>query len=234
MLILSFPQLYDSFLCVFTRLFCKKKKNMTDICTFFSIFAFDIIQSKLTMMKKTLSFSYAAFLLGGGNAMAQQAESTESFSLSIVVMLAVILALMIFTIARFWRATNDIKSLKAKICDKGLAERTIMRSEVMKLHLINKDEEAYEILNDALYNEARRLYRTTNDEKDYKEMVFMQGEGESRKVSCAEYFEKKWKQMQEKYQPLYDAISHDIPEGLKTVSYDYIRQFGKGENLKKE
>ena len=131
-------------------------------------------------------------------------------------------------------ATNDIKSLKAKICDKGLAERTIMRSEVMKLHLINKDEEAYEILNDALYNEARRLYRTTNDEKDYKEMVFMQGEGESRKVSCAEYFEKKWKQMQEKYQPLYDAISHDIPEGLKTVSYDYIRQFGKGENLKKE
>lgn len=104
----------------------------------------------------------------------------------------------------------------------------------MKLHLINKDEEAYEILNDALYNEARRLYRTTNDEKDYKEMVFMQGEGESRKVSCAEYFEKKWKQMQEKYQPLYDAISHDIPEGLKTVSYDYIRQFGKGENLKKE
>ena len=40
--------------------------------------------------------------------------------------------------------------------------------------------------------------------------------------------------MQEKYQPLYDAISHDIPEGLKTVSYDYIRQFGKGENVKKE
>ncbi len=153
----------------------------------------------------------------------------ESDLTVIMVLLIILLGIFLFMLVRFWHATNDIKSLKAKICNKGLAERSIMRSEVMKLHLLDKDDEALEILNDALYDEARKLYLATNDAKDYKGMVYLQGDDGGKMLSCQDYYEEKWKRVQEKYQLLYASIGHAIPEGLRDVTYNYIKQFGKGK-----
>ena len=155
------------------------------------------------------------------------AESTESDTKVILWMLIILIAIFLFAMVRFWRATNDISALKAKICNKGLAEKSIMRSEVMRLHMLNKDEEAFEILNDALYDEARKLYRATNDGKDYKEMVFLPTEDGSKKLSCQDFFDHKWKQTLEKFALLYEEIGHQVPEGLKNVGYDYIKNFGQ-------
>lgn len=158
----------------------------------------------------------------------QTAESVVSSDLTVItVLLFVLLAIFLFMLVRFWRTTNDIKSLKAKVCNKGLAEKSIMRSEVMKLHLLNKDEEALEILNDALYDEARKLYVSTNDAKDYKGLVFLQSDEGGKMLSCQDYYAEKWKRLQEKYQPLYDSIGHEIPAGLRDVNYNYIKEFGK-------
>lgn len=151
----------------------------------------------------------------------------ESDLTLITVLLFVLLAIFVFMLVRFWHATNDIRSLKAKICNKGLAVKSIMRSEVMKLHLLGKDDEALEILNDALYDEARKLYLATNDAKDFKGMVFLQADDGGKMLSCQDYYEHKWKRVMEKYQTLYTSIGQEIPEGLKTVNYNYINQFGK-------
>ncbi len=155
------------------------------------------------------------------------AETQDSDTKLILWMLVILIAIFLFAMVRFWRATNDISALKAKICNKGLAEKSIMRSEVMRLHMLNKDDEAFEILNDALYDEARRLYRATNDGKDYKEMVFLPTEEGSKKLSCQDFFDHKWKQTLEKYQVLYQEIGHQVPDGLKKVGYDYIKNFGQ-------
>ena len=160
---------------------------------------------------------------------AQTSDSIVESDLTVItVLLFVLIAIFLFMLVRFWRATNDIKSLKAKVCNKGLAEKSIMRSEVMKLHLLNKDDEALEILNDALYNEARKLYLSTNDAKDYKGMVFLQSDDGGKMLSCQDYYERKWKRVQEKYHALYSSIGYEIPDGLRTVTYNYINQFGKG------
>ena len=168
-------------------------------------------------------------------ARAQASDSMVESDLTVItILLFILLAIFLFMLVRFWRTTNDIKSLKAKICNKGLAEKSIMRSEVMKLHLLNKDEEALEILNDALYNEARKLYLSTNDAKDYKGMVFLQSDDGGKMLSCQDYYEQKWKRVQEKYAALYSSINQEIPDGLKTVNYNYINQFGKNEKAKSE
>ena len=158
----------------------------------------------------------------------QPADALVSSDLTVItVLLFVLLAIFLFMLVRFWRTTNDIKSLKAKICNKGLAEKSIMRSEVMKLHLLDKDDEALDILNDALYDEARKLYVSTNDAKDYKGMVYLQSDEGGKMLSCQDYYAEKWKRIQEKYQPLYDSIGQTIPQGLREVNYNYINQFGK-------
>lgn len=152
--------------------------------------------------------------------------SEASFTfLATIVALLFIASMIIFV--RIWQSSNDIKALKAKICNKGLAEKSIMRSEVMKLHLLDKDDEAQEILNDALFNEARRLYISTNDSKDYKGMVYAQTDDGSKKVSCDDFFDIKWKKTLEKYQPLYEAVGRKVPDGLKNVTYQYVKGFGK-------
>ena len=154
------------------------------------------------------------------------ATSDTPFTLLITIVVLLFLSSCIIFV-RIWKASNDIKALKAKICNKGLAEKSIMRSEVMKLHLLNKDDEAFEILNDALYNETRKLYISVNDAKDYKGMVFAQTDEGGKKISCDEFFDFKWKKVQEKYQPLYEAIGKSVPDGLKTVTYQYVKDFGK-------
>ena len=176
-------------------------------------------------------FTSLLLLVVTSNPVAAQSSDgvVESDLTVIVVLLFVLLAIFLFLLVRFWHATNDIKSLKAKICNKGLAEKSIMRSEVMKLHLLAKDEEALEILNDALYDEARKLYLATNDAKDYKGMVFLQSDDGGKMLSCQDYYDEKWKRVLEKYQVLYDSIGQKIPEGLQGVNYNYINQFGKGK-----
>ena len=179
------------------------------------------------MKKYHLFLSLALCLFGASNAYAGNSSAADS---SLPVILAVVIIWFIVSTlisVRIWRASNDIKALKAKICNKGLAEKSIMRSEVMKLHLLNKDEEALEILNDALYNEARKLFISTNDAKDYKGMVFNQTEEGVKKVSCNDLFDIKWTKIIEKYKPLYDAINQTVPQGLKTIGYQYIKDFGK-------
>ena len=179
-------------------------------------------------MRQFLSMSAALFASPLVVSAENYDNGAEGCDLTIITLiLAALLALSVFILLRFWRTTNDISSLKAKICNKGLADRSIMRSEVMKLHLLDKDDEAFEILNDVLYTEARRLYKSTNDQKDYKGQVFMQGEDGSRMLSCDEFFDEKWKRLREKYTPLYSAIGHEIPDGLRTIGYTSIKEFGK-------
>lgn len=178
-------------------------------------------------MKKIHFFFAGVLFLFPAFAKAQTSASSDTpFTLLItIVVLLFLVSCIIFV--RIWKATNDIKALKAKICNKGLAEKSIMRSEVMKLHLLSKDDEALEILNDALYNEARKLYISVNDAKDYKGMVFAQTDDGGKKISCDEFFELKWKKVQEKYRPLYEAVGKKVPDGLKTVTYQYVKDFGK-------
>jgi len=183
-------------------------------------------------MKTKFLFTTAMFcLLTASNAMAQTISSSDASFALLVIILVLWFIISSIILIRLWKASTDIKALKAKICNKGLAERSIMRSEVMKLHLLGKDEEALEILNDALYNEARKLYISTNDSKDYKGMVFHQTDEGSKKISCQEYYDIKWKKMIEKYQPLYDAINQIVPEGLKSIGYSYIKEFGSKKQV---
>ena len=163
------------------------------------------------------------------NAFAAKGGASESDITLITVIVAIWFVLSFIILIRLWKATNDVKALKAKICDKGIAERSILRSEVMKLHLLGKDEEAFEIINNALYGEARKLYRATNDTKDYKEMVFLPGQDGGKTLSCQDYYQTRWKELKEKYIPLYNAIGYTIPQGLSDINYLYIKTFGKPE-----
>ncbi len=160
---------------------------------------------------------------------AQSTSASDSSFPLLVIVLVLWFVVSLIILVRMWKASNDIKALKAKICNKGLAEKSIMRGEVMKLHLLDKDDEALEILNDALYDEARKLYMSTNDGKDYKGMVFYQSEDGSKKVTCDECFNLKWTKILNKYRPLYDAISHPVPQGLQTIGFSYIKQFGHAQ-----
>lgn len=179
-------------------------------------------------MRRFCLFIFVLTILPSDICRSQTTDSVISSDLTVItVLLFVLLAIFLFMLVRFWRTTNDIKSLKAKVCNKGLAEKSIMRSEVMKLHLLNKDDEALEILNDALYDEARKLYVSTNDAKDYKEMVFLQSDDGGKMLTCQDYYAEKWKRLLDKYQPLYDSIGHEVPDGLREVNYNYIKEFGK-------
>ena len=180
-------------------------------------------------MKRSYLFSSIALsLLGVADAFADNGSSLDSSMPLLFTVLIIWFIVSLLISVRIWKVSNDIKALKAKICTKGLAEKSIMRSEVMKLHLLNKDDEAFEILNDALYNEARKLFISTNDGKDYKGMVFHQSEEGVKKVSCNDMFDIKWAKTIEKYKPLYDAINQPVPDVLKTIGYQYIKDFGKG------
>ncbi len=165
-------------------------------------------------------------------AMAENDTTTDTAFPLLMIVLVLWFVVSTIILIRLWRTSNDIKALKAKICNKGLAEKSIMRSEVMKLHLLEKDNEAFEILNDALYDEARKLYISTNDSKDYKGMVYHQTEDGSKKISCQDYFDAKWKKIVEKYKPLYDAIEQTVPNGLLTIGFSYIKEFGVGKKGK--
>ena len=179
-------------------------------------------------MKRSYLFSSVALsILGVADAFADNGSSLDASLPFLFAVLIIWLIVSLLVSVRIWKLSNDIKALKAKICNKGLAEKSIMRSEVMKLHLLNKDDEALEILNDALYNEARKLFISTNDAKDYKGMVFHQSEEGVKKVSCNELFDIKWAKTIEKYKPLYDAISQMVPDGLTNIGYQYIKDFGK-------
>ena len=176
---------------------------------------------------KTLAFlSTTSCFMAASQAKAQSVSNSDSaFPLLVIILILWFIVAMIMLI-RIWKTSNDVKALKAKICNKGLAEKSIMRSEVMKLHLLEKDDEALEILNDALYNEARRLYISINDSKDYKGMVYHQNEEGAKKITCQDAYDAKWNKTIEKYKPLYDSINKEVPDGLKSIGYQYIKDFG--------
>jgi hypothetical protein len=186
-------------------------------------------------MKKKLFLSSAILLLTSSVAFAQYEDlytsnsATNSsisgwltFYLIIMILFGILQIILFFKV---WGMTNDMDKIKVKLVDKderptyGRMEFDALEEIVKKLYYIEKNEDAYDVLNKYVFfhfvymNVSFYVYTDENKEK------YIHANGTKTLVN--DYMS----QIRTKVQPLYAKIEKTIPEALSKCSYEEFKNF---------
>lgn len=106
---------------------------------------------------------------------------------------------------KIWGATNDIKALKEKYVNNDC---TFSAEEVFRLHLLAKDKEAFDYLNDCVSKEILNIRNSVVNS-----------------YGTSEDFEKKLKSYLEDINLYYKNIGYNMPDDFKTITFDSFEKW---------
>lgn len=85
--------------------------------------------------------------------------------LVVVPIVAAVLQIILFF--KIWGMTDNVKTMKEKYCSNEIKEIALAR-EVLKLHLLGKDNEAELIITENLITKVIKICEVTGDSVEYK------------------------------------------------------------------
>ncbi|MBR5435888.1 MAG: hypothetical protein IK120_03395 [Muribaculaceae bacterium] len=196
-------------------------------------------------MKRVVLFS--SFLLVGFSAFAYGgSDSVSNFLLIIYIVLGIFSIILFFKV---WRMTDDVALLKKEIEDirdsvvsngvmssDNIPKIEIIRKTIKQLYFTGNSDEAYDILNKYTFKRIEwnsSLWINKNGETHFvdelgKEYVFLNKNGGWEKTyNYREALKQRYDVIIDMVTPLYKAIGREIPETLKTITYDKLNDFGK-------
>lgn len=157
-------------------------------------------------------------------------DDEEVYSIIMIVILAVWAVLNLILFFKIWGMTNDVKLLKQKMCDNIYADKSI-KETILKLHLLGKDEKAFEKINDHIVSFIEALIL------DIKRVSYLPSgfDNASPKPSdfyangqpVEDYFKEKMSALFNETAPLYKGIGREMPAHFSTLSLTELLNFGK-------
>jgi len=152
------------------------------------------------------------------------------FELIIILIVSILQIILFFKI---WSMTNNVKSLKERFIDNEIPTSTnAITWKVMQLHLQGKDEEAYALLNETLYNSLTqnlsniKIYNLRKDDDG----CYYDYSGANMDI----FFEKRKERKIKEAEVFYHKIGKEIPSYFQELTFTSFVQFRQEENISDE
>lgn len=131
-------------------------------------------------------------------------DETSTFVIIVYIVCGILSTILFF---KHWRACNDIRLIKNEVCKQVEVQSfTSIKDEVMRFHLLGKDDDAFELLNNTilgnLIGKFAQGIRYDDSQREVEGQIKM-------------------------YAKLYEIIGKEIPQNIKDFSIVYYNNFGK-------
>ena len=179
-------------------------------------------------MKRNILF--ITFTLVGFSAFAYGGSDADLLFIPLAIIMFVFSVILF---VKVWIMTNDVKKLKVAYVDEKATNNTKMKEEELRqflrrLYFLGKTEDACDSLNMYTYNMLLGMNERILIDPSGKKYIVLFIDGEWKNVyEYKDEIQKRYNEVLDIVEPLYKAIGKEIPETLKTITYDKLNDFGK-------
>ena len=126
--------------------------------------------------------------------------------------------------------TNNVELITQKICGHSNTKGTL-KEDILRLHLEEKDNEAYEVLNSYMANKINEIV------SDIKLRSYLPSDSTSAEPKVSDFyagglpveecFKEKVNELLQELTPLYNAVNRDTPPHFQTLTLTELLKFGE-------
>ena len=157
-------------------------------------------------------------------------DDLETYGIVMIIILIIWSILNLILFFKIWKMTNNVELITQKICGHSNKEGTI-KEDILRLHLEEKDNEAYAVLNSYMVNKTNEIV------SDIKLRSYLPSDSTSAEPKVSDFyadglpveecFKGKMNELMQELIPLYIAINRDMPPHFETLTLTELLKFGE-------
>lgn len=157
-------------------------------------------------------------------------DDLETYGIVMIIILIIWSILNLILFFKIWKMTNNVELITQKICGHSNTKGTL-KEDILRLHLEEKDNEAYEVLNSYMANKINEIV------SDIKLRSYLPSDSTSAEPKVSDFyagglpveecFKEKVNELLQELTPLYNAVNRDMPPHFQTLTLTELLKFGE-------